>query len=299
MRITDAIKLYFGSQIVNEVRLGTDLIWPKAAATGGIETVYEKDGKYYRLHTFNEDGDLDVDTGGFADILIVAGGGGGAHGGGGAGGVLFFSEFIHPGVHPVVVGEGGASQPALSDFLPRGDDGEDSSFLGHTAKGGGGGAVNSSTGNPGGDGGSGGGSHNGTISIPGEAGEGEPGQGHDGGSSLMFNVSPEFGGGGGGAGGPGEGLIDPGLGPHPRPKGGPGRELDISGQLEVYGIGGEAGQAVDDINVVWDNQRDAPRPNRGDGGHGSRIDPTVLSMDGSSGVVMVLFEITQAEHDAE
>lgn len=167
--------------------------------------------------------------------LIVGGGGqgGGVNGsgvscgGGGAGGVLDLDEVDRPtelGVddYPVVVGKGGSTPGALNV----GEDGDDSSFAGDTAQGGGhGGSAGANVGS----GGSGGGAVN-SSGGPESAGSGTAGQGNNGGTG---NAGAGGGGGGGGAAEVGEnGTVLKGG------DGGDGIASDITGDVVLYGAGG-------------------------------------------------------------
>jgi hypothetical protein len=152
-----------------------------AAAGGGI--TYDGD---YKIHTFlygNQPEDFIVTVGGDVEVLVVAAGGGGTgnrSGGGGAGGLLYNAAYaVTSKIYPIVVGAGVI-----------GANGEDSSFDGLTAVGGGKSQTN---------GGSGGGKNYVGSGI----GEGIPDQGHDGGLSSD-NYS---GGGGGGAGEAGHDAV--------------------------------------------------------------------------------------------
>lgn len=131
---------------------------------------------------------------------LVVGGGGGAGarhgGGGGAGGFLTGTKLVTPSTaYSVSVGAGGSGLTVQGTLAPNG---ADTTALGFTAIGGGGGAGYGDTGSTngpqsssnGGPGGSGGGSAGGTT-----VGSGTAGQGNPGGTSAGGN-----GGGGGGAG---------------------------------------------------------------------------------------------------
>ena len=125
-----------------------------ATATGGNYTTTPGNG--YKYHTFTSDGPLNFSQGGEIEVLIVAGGGSSAsssaccvgHGGGGGGGILHGGYTIGTGDFPIVVGPGGAAGN---------NNGGDSTFDGHTAKGGGYGGNYSGSWNEGADGGCGGG----------------------------------------------------------------------------------------------------------------------------------------------
>lgn len=145
-----------------------------------------------------------------ADIVLVGGGGGGGTswysngaggGGGGAGGVITASVTIPVGNNPLVLGSGG---PAIYSGTTA-STGNNSTFLGYTANGGGwGGYTNSSSPNAAfapGSGGSGGGAGGAFSGTTGPA-SGISGQGNSGGGSSdpywSGNITRVPGGGGGG-----------------------------------------------------------------------------------------------------
>ena len=110
---------------------------PPMNASGGTEIV---DGGY-TYHVFLADGDFVAGPGsGSVEALIIAGGGGTRAdwpGGGGAGGVAHAQNWpMTPGTYPIVIGDGGTNTS-----YPSGDgsasQGEDTTFNGITAKGGG------------------------------------------------------------------------------------------------------------------------------------------------------------------
>ena len=112
----------------------------------------------WKIHKFTSNGTFVVD---FhieqLKILLVGGGGGGAEGGGpgGGGGVEEHTGLTREaGNYSIVVGSGGVGRGGILE----GDDGGDSSGLGHTANGGGGGGSYNDNGRDGGCGGGGGGS---------------------------------------------------------------------------------------------------------------------------------------------
>ena len=104
-------------------------------ASGGTVTT----GGGYKTHTFTTSGTFEVISGGDIEYLIVAGGGAGATtdgGGGGAGGVVTGTTNIQSGSYTITIGTGGAF---VNTNDRAGLSGNDSSALGFTAKGGGGG----------------------------------------------------------------------------------------------------------------------------------------------------------------
>lgn len=196
--------------------------------------------------TFIVDGDLILSEEGsvavnnilLVDALVVGGGGGGGSfgGGGGAGGYIYEqnNQVSINTNYEIIVGEGGAGQPTYSSGNP-GSNGQDSSFNGLVAIGGGGGGSRS--GSPyysraGVDGGSGGGSSNGDTGVAAAAGTGVAGQGNDGGVGRI-STSPYAGGGGGGAGQTGFDGTAAGPG-----DGGDGLENSITGTPTYYAGGG-------------------------------------------------------------
>jgi hypothetical protein len=197
------------------------------------------------------------------DALIVAGGGGGglhSGGGGGAGGLLYYGSEtpkapngsalqLTPGTsYAVVVGAGGAgSGGPYQSVTGNGFDGQNSSFAGNTAIGGGGGGSggNGIAGRNGGSGGGGG------RSIA--AGVGTSGQGNTGGFPGTAQNPNYPGGGGGGAGAVG-GAGNTGAGG----TGGVGLQYSISGTATFY-AGGGGGNLQDSANSV---------PTQGAGGLG-------------------------------
>ena len=175
------------------------------SATGGDYTG-EANGFYY--HIFTSSSDFVMNTAGAVECLLIAGGGSGAAGnvaggGGGAGGLIQKTVSLTAGTYPVVIGDGGAGVATTNN----GNTGQDSTFAGLTAKGGGYGGYNGQDGGPGGSGG-GGASGSGAGCVGGAAideftavrYQGIGSQGHSGGGGLAFTSE---GAGGGGAGSPG------------------------------------------------------------------------------------------------
>ena len=169
---------------------------------GATTTTYESGGTNYRSHTFTTSGSFVVSptypvT---VDYLIVAGGGGAGRdqaGGGGAGGLIFEpGQTITAGSYTVTIGAGGAS---AIDSASAPSSGEDTTFLGLTALGGGPGSYGNTN----------------SISKDGGSGGGGDGEGRNpsGGTGLQFSstdggygndggdgANPGAAGGGGGAG---------------------------------------------------------------------------------------------------
>ena len=164
---------------------------------------YEGETNGYRYHVFTQSGTFTARRAGQVECLLIAGGGsggaaGGAGGGGGAGGLIRTRVSVPAGANTVVVGDGGAAATSPAN----GNVGNDSTFAGLTAKGGGYGANNPSAGGTGGSAGGGGGGSsstgNGGVAIDSATFAGYNGagsQGHDGGEAAVNR-----GGGGGGAG---------------------------------------------------------------------------------------------------
>ena len=115
------------------------------SATGGDESLISG----YTLHEFKATGSntFSVAAGGYVDVLLVGGGGGGgntiAGGGGGGGFVVSNRLFVVGGSnYTVMVGAGGLGSPTGEGYAAAsigGRRGEDSSFAGFLAYGGGGG----------------------------------------------------------------------------------------------------------------------------------------------------------------
>ena len=181
---------------------------------GGTQSTYGS----YTLFTFTSSGTLTVGGSDDIDIFLVGGGGQGGlpsgssnyGGGGGAGGLVWVTGYKVPaGSHSIVVGLGGAKTQTGSGNR-QGNDGQDSTAFGLTAKGGGGGGGQGGTAN-GRPGGSGGGAGY-TGGNSGGAAATQPGQSNGGVGTLVYNLgnngsnantNPNGGGGGGGAGGAG------------------------------------------------------------------------------------------------
>jgi hypothetical protein len=177
-------------------------------ASGGTISTYSN----YRVHSFDSGTSTFTLTGNniTTDYLIVAGGGsGGASGdgnqgggGGGGGGVIVSAgQSLSPNSYSVVVGAGGAGVTGGSAI--RGNTGNNSSFNGQIAIGGGfggrgvSGQVGAGNGGTGGSGGGAGVSQNAPSNT---GGSGTAGQGNNGGNSGTGASSGMGSGGGGGAG---------------------------------------------------------------------------------------------------
>lgn len=170
--------------------------------------------------------------------LIVAGGGGGGSdmgGGGGAGGYLANTNYsLSSGTYPIIIGAGGSGAPA-GTVGPAGSNGQDTTALGFTAIGGGGGASDhDSPSYPAGNGGSGGGGSGGKLSTSqygGSPGTGTAGQGNNG-APAGFTWYP------GGGGGSGAAATQTGS---QQANGGIGTQNDILGTNYYWAAGGGGG----------------------------------------------------------
>jgi len=228
-------------------------------ATGG-DSVFDitDGGTDYRVHVFTTVGTSNfvVSQGGDVEYLVVAGGGSGGSnngGGGGAGGLLTGSLAVTPDSYPVAVGAGGSGVQNAT-----GINGGNSSALGLTALGGGGGGsqVDISAGRVGGSGGGAGANTARTGSA------GTAGQGNRGGNLSGLGIG---GTGGGGAGAPGEDVGFTGG------NGGDGVQSSITGTAVFY-AGGGGGQQTG-------------LGGQGGGGDGSdaSLSPTGNAVDGLGG----------------
>lgn len=244
------------------------------------------------LFIFTEDGTFDWDLAGqpatLSDVWIIAGGGAGGAGdddwkggGGGGGGLLHLTNYAVSGDCAVVVGAGGtAAHPA--------DNGEDSSFDGQVATGGGG-AGAFTTNIDGDNGGCGGGAATAGLVSSGTGGTGT--QGGDGGDAPSAGNAGGGGGGidangGDGAGGVGgdggigidlSAIVGPGYGDNGWFGGGGGGAGPSGGGAGGQGGGGAGGTVDDTVGV-------AGLPNSGGGGGGGR---SSVYADGGSGIVIV------------
>jgi len=232
------------------------------------------------------------------EYLIVAGGGAGAQvwGGGGAGGLLTDTITTETTTYTIIVGAGGTGLPYTGNNQS-GDTkaGNDSSALGITATGGGGGDSYTAV-NPDVNGGSGGGgAYLGALS--GAAGTGIAGQGNDGGTGSTSAAN--YGGGGGGGAGAvgGNGTSTTGG------NGGVGLASSITGSSVYYAggggggtyIGGTAGSggnggggAGSDTGTDAAGIGTAGTANTGGGGGGAHSEGNTSSgANGGSGVVIL------------
>jgi hypothetical protein len=232
--------------------------------------------------------------------LIVAGGGGGGStsnnyvGGSGGGGVVYSSSVaVTPGTtYSVVVGQGGFAVGSVnlpwSSTTPGGQ-GQNSSFAGIVALGGGGSGPSSSTTNTASTGQPGGSGGGGTGLAGGSGGAGTYGQGNAGGASGGGSGTGGAGGGGGGAGQAGAAASGTTGG-----NGGNGLEYSIGGTATYYGgggggsgngglgVGGLGGGAT--ANITNGGPATNGTPNTGGGAGGKNYDP---AGQGGSGIVIL------------
>ena len=145
---------YPQDQLANNIAFST-IYAQNMEATGGSVSDVNIDGREYRVHTFTSVGTSTFEVtkvggfdGGAVDVLIVAGGGSGAGGlgaGGGAGGMIdsttdssITKPVMEAQSYTVIVGNGGAGRLGGSGQPgPAGNNGQDSSFAGLVAIGGG------------------------------------------------------------------------------------------------------------------------------------------------------------------
>ena len=241
----DASAIYAKAIDVSNININmtSNLDIPVMMGSGGTITTY---GNYF-IHTFLASGTfIAPKLVGTVEALIVGGGGSGgvfeAGGGGGGGVITIVASVSSSESYSVVVGNGGVN-----------NDGEDSSFKGAIAKGGGrGGTVINGSGNPGGSGGGGAGNRGtgGAISNSSTIGSGNSGTIY---GSTGGTATDARGGGGGGAGSPGSSLI-----------GGSGIANNFIGTYYFWGGGGGGGNGAT-------NGNGGPGGLGGGGGGGSRV----------------------------
>lgn len=176
-------------------------------ATGGSISDITSFGVQYRVHRFISVGSStfsvsNLGTDSTVEVLIVGGGGGGGSDNGGAGGgggvITETINLINTGPYQVIVGNGGRDSGTGNTY--RNENGQNSSFFGRTAIGGGRGA-NGQSGSPAtGNGGSGGGGQGEVRQANDGGGTGTSGQGFNGGNggTRSAGANGDFGGGGGG-----------------------------------------------------------------------------------------------------
>jgi hypothetical protein len=242
-------------------------------ATGGSISTAVIGGQKYKIHAFANTSQVvnfTITSGiGQVEYLLVGGGGGGgarnypneyASGGGGAGGVLAGVVKMTASTTPITVGTPG--QGALATSVgSNGGNGGNSNFGSLITFGGGGGAKPGSNGSSGGSGGGGSQYDSGSTG-------GSPQRIGDGYNGATTGIDALSAGGGGGAGTRGtvEGI------------GGSGRDLNWTGTLKTYGIGGNSGNAVAGVQGV---------PQSGNGGMGGQ--GSTAGLNGSSGAVILRY----------
>jgi len=265
---------------------------------GGTYTTFNSGFTTYAIHTFRNTGTTTFNPSAAifnAKVLVVGGGGGGSAwavgGGGGAGAAILSSMTITTSGTPytITVGAGGASVYGEST---RGNNGSNSSAIGITAPGGGGGGYNGGVGgyNGGCGGGAGCGSSSNVVGIGSVGGNG----------GAAYNA-PYSGGGGGGMGGNGSNATAAGAG-----AGGPGASYTLGGSTYTLAGGGggssdgNGGTATDGGGRGGSGNGSSSlyggvsgTPNTGGGGGASTASAGVASGAGGSGIVIIAYEINQ------
>lgn len=235
---------------------------------GGVSTPIPSSGAISMSNFYGSENSVDV------YYAVIAGGGGGGQtigwegGGGGGGGGLILKNSSTTRIYGnalVVVGAGGAFQT----------NGQNSSFLGFTAIGGGAGGYNATTGTTGAAGGSGGGGTGTNNYVNG--GAGTSGQGYAGGPGNVDSA----GGSGGGAGGAGSGGAYYST---PVTPSAAGVSLTVAGQTFVISKGGEGAG----FNRYGGGQKGAAGPWPGGGGGGNASVGT-SDLAGKGGAVLVWY----------
>lgn len=281
-------------------------------AEGGDVSQIELDGKFYQIHTFLSDGNLNVLKGGQVDVLVVGGGGGGgadggndgAGGGAGAGGVIFDTFNVSAHSYSITVGNGGIGSTSRSDI---GTNGESSIAFNLEAIGGGRGGTFDSSIQYAEDGGSGGGTFGRNLSSNGGGGAGlQPtsewgGFGNSGGARTGTSSSS------GGAGGGGAGSAgNPSTTSNNGQNGGIGMDfshifgIDVGddGWFAGGGGGGRSGSSNDPGEGGkggGGDSEEAGQAGTGGGGGGGH-NGTMLGRDGGSGIVVVRYQITKGAY---
>lgn len=256
---------------------------PPASTSGGTETYFHDtvNSKYYKIHSFTDVGSssMSFSSAGVVTALIVAGGGGGgaytwSGGGGGGGGTREIDNIIVGPITSNIINVGAAGGARANGGI--------SSFGTSESNGGGKGGSWSSEGGAG-SGGCGGGANagaGGNGNIPAT----DPPQGYNG--ATGGNTSFTSCGGGGGSGQAGQGT-----------NGGNGKTSSITG-VETYYGGGGIGQGGTTGGLGGGG---GPGSNGTDGlgGGGAGNWRNVSSTKrGGSGIVIVRYEISQAEYEA-
>lgn len=256
----------------------------------------------YRVHTFTSASTNFVVPSGFsatADYVIVAGGGSGGNnqagsyengGGGGAGGMITGNTSISAQTYTIQVGAGGA--------IPSGNGqtkGGNSSALGVTATGGGGGSTRDSQANI--NGGSGGGAVNWNPNTT--RGTGISGQGNNGGTAGQYGDTN-----GGSAGGGGKGAVGGSVSGNNNStgaNGGAGGGTTIRGSSETFagggggggGTGGSGGSGGGGAAGSSGSQNGSNGgTNTGGGGGGNFAESGATAGNGGSGIVIIRYKKT-------
>jgi len=246
----------------------------------------------YNVHTFTSTGTFNALQPLNIEYLIVGGGGSAGSalyhsGGGGGGGLVQGSMYIPAGTYTVTVGAGGAN-PGSSNL--KGNNGNNSSFNGIIAYGGGGAGVYACV--SGRDGGSGGGG-GAQAGVVGSAGLGCLGQGYCAGCFDGSSSGNKTGGGGGGAYASGQKGTDGTLG-----GGGNGFPSFISNTLRFYSGGGGGSTESASLKTTggiggggqgnYNFGQDGTSNTGGGGGGGERVAPAIGG-SGGSGVVYLKY----------
>lgn len=289
---------------------------PNATVTGTVNTFDLND---YRIHVFTGSGSFNVTRAGAIDVLLVAGGGGAANhnaGGAGAGGVVFLTNrYVSTGNKAVTIGAGGAGGLGQAD--PLAANGQNTTFDGLTALGGGRGSSWISNNGLAGGSGAGGNAHSsGSITTQNQAfvvgkaatqpTSASSGFGNRGGDAFLGGN--RAGGGGGGAGSPGR-VGRPGIGG----QGGDGLYFGnifgrtvgdngffagggsgVSRQAEDVNVGGAGGGGTSFGQFVSSNGEQNAKPNTGGGGGAIETNSGTtppFGGNGGSGVVIIRYPL--------
>ena len=256
---------------------------PPTSTSGGTETYFHDtiNSKYYKIHSFTDVGSssLSFSTVGVVRALIVAGGGGGgasqwSGGGGGGGGTREIDNIIVGPISPIVINVGAGGSPLVNGGV--------SSFGTSESNGGGKGGSWAGEGGPG-NGGCGGGA-NAYAAGKGNIPATDPPQGYDG--ATGGGSSTASCGGGGGSGQPAPGY-----------NGGNGKTSSITGIQTYYG-GGGVGQGGTTGGLGGGAGPSSPGTDGLGGGGAGRIRRQTAAQRGGSGIVIVRYEISQAEYEA-
>jgi len=270
---------------------------------------YTDGGKTYRVLAFTDDGrgdlELDVETAGFADVLIVGGGAAGGAGygsGGGAGAFISITDaYFSATTHTVLVGAGGIGNPILNGAANTNGNNGNASKIGDYFSAGGGGGTGGAADltisyypQPGLSGGSGGGASGANTGGTVSGGTGIVGLGNNGGGRTTGVNSC-------GAGGGGAGSV--GVTPTVTGTGGDGGSGAVSTITGVYvtlcgggGGGGASSGGAGGSNIggagVISQPGGAATVNTGSGGGGAHQTATgSIGGAGGSGIVIVRVEI--------